>query len=306
LSVNNTGRGPNSSSLPFQNSGYRINNELQSIALELNSRATGHANRLFLSFNRFRDSRTPFSEDFPTIEIGDGGVTYTTVGHEPFSIHNILDQDVFQLTNNFSLFRGKHAYTLGVNYEQFNFFNSFNIFRHGLFQFVSTFDSLATFFRVTDPNNPNRVDFRGMIGSGPFKGEIIKVGQASAYAQDEFAVSPSLTLNIGLRVDVPMYYTDPVDNPYSRGLPALDENDNPEVIDQSKLPGAKPLWSPRVGFNWDVNGDQTTRLRGGTGLGWQRNLESGRESESVSCRSRDTYQKRFDLGAIVRLERDGS
>lgn len=101
LSANGSGRGPNENSLPFQNSGYQINNELHSFALELNSRGKSFANRFFFSYNRFRDFRNPFSEPFPTIEIAENGVTFTTVGHEPFSIHNILDQDVFQFTNKF-------------------------------------------------------------------------------------------------------------------------------------------------------------------------------------------------------------
>ncbi|MBC6952379.1 hypothetical protein DWB58_31085 [candidate division KSB1 bacterium] len=63
-----------------------------------------------------------------------------------------------------------------------------------------------------------------------------------------------------------MYFTDPVDNPFSRGLTALDEKGNAETIEQDKLPGATPLFSPRVGFNWDVNGDRSTQLRGGTGI----------------------------------------
>jgi len=90
LSFNNSGRGPNQTSVPFCKSGYAINNNLHSFALEVNSRATAFANRFFSSYNRFRDFRQPFSEDFPTIEIGEGGVSYTTLGHEPFSIHNIL------------------------------------------------------------------------------------------------------------------------------------------------------------------------------------------------------------------------
>jgi hypothetical protein len=269
LSFNNTGRGPNATSLPFRNSGYAINNKLQSYAFEWNSRSSGYANRLFASYNRFRDSRTPFSEDFPTIEIGDQGVTYTTAGHEPFSIHNILDQDVWQLTNNFSLFAGSHVYTVGANFESFAFFNSFNIFRHGLFHLPgigTTYVSVQEFMTATAPTNPNQVDFRGMIGTGPFKGENVSVGQVSLYAQDEWLKTNRLTLTYGLRLDVPMYYTDPVDNPYSRGLTALDENRNPEVVDQSKLPGATVMLSPRVGFNWDVRGERRTVLRGGTGI----------------------------------------
>ncbi|MFQ5604852.1 MAG: carboxypeptidase regulatory-like domain-containing protein [bacterium] len=284
-----SGRGPNENSLPFQNSGYTINNELHSFALEVNSRGNRFANRFFASYNRFRDHRTPFSEDFPTIEIGEGGQTYTTVGHEPFSIHNILDQDVLQITNNFSLFSGKHVFTFGTTFESFSFFNSFNLFRHGVFlapgdldflapgagflDFIgaTTFASLDNFLRRTDPNHPdydpaNRIDLRSFIGSGPFKGEEIDVGQLALYAQDEFLVSENFNLTYGLRVDFPMYFTDPVDNPFSRALNLLDENGNPETIDQSDLPDVKPLFSPRVGFNWDVKGDRSTQVRGGTGI----------------------------------------
>lgn len=270
ISYNNTGRGPNNTSLPFQNSGYAINNNLHSLAFELNSMFGGNmANHFFASYNRFRDFREPLSENFPTIEIGEGGVTYTTVGHEPFSIHNILDQDVLQVTNNFSYFMGQHVLTAGINYEQFKFFNSFNLFRNGFMGFNSwpggtTFNSVDDFFAATDPANPQ--DFNADIGSGPFKGELIDVGQFAVYGQDEYSVSRDLDLTIGLRVDVPLYNTDPVDNPFSRGLTLLDENDDIENVDQSKLPDAQLLWSPRFGFNWDVKGDRSMQIRGGTGI----------------------------------------
>jgi outer membrane receptor protein involved in Fe transport len=276
LSVNNSGRGPNESSLPFQNSGYAINNDLHSFALELNSRGSGFANRFFASYNRFRDFRQPFSRDFPTLEIaGEDGITYTTVGHEPFSIHNILDQDVFQLTNNFTLFRGRHSLTFGGNFESFSFFNSFNIFRHGLFQLPydfppflrgGTFPSVQAFLDATDPSNPNQLQLNSYVGTGPFKGENIDVGQLGLYAQDELLVSERFNLTAGLRVDFPMYFTDPVDNPFSRASIALDENGQPETVDQSHLPGAKALFSPRVGFNWNVDGERRTQIRGGTGI----------------------------------------
>ncbi len=270
------GRGPNETSLPFRNAGYRINNRLNSFAVELNSRGSTFSNRFFASYNRFRDYREPFSEPFPTIQIDSNGVNLTTLGHEPFSIHNILDQDVYQITNNFDYYLGDHVITGGATYEYFKFFNSFNIFRHGVFflpdflDFIggAQFPSLAEFYARTDPNGSNFYDFRSVVtpSSVPFKGEIIEVAQMSLYAQDEFLVSPVLKLTLGLRADIPMYLTDPVNNPFSRNLTLLDENGNPETVDQSKLAGAKVLFSPRFGFNWDASGDRTTQVRGGTGI----------------------------------------
>ncbi|MGB5288331.1 MAG: TonB-dependent receptor [Ignavibacteriaceae bacterium] len=317
------GRGPNETSLPFQNSGYKINNRLNSFALELNSRSESFANRFFASFNRFRDNRDPFSEPFPTIQINENGVNYTTIGHEPFSIHNILDQDVWQVTNNFSYFLGNHVVTAGGTFEYFKFFNAFNIFRYGLFmvpyQFGgTTFGSLDEFFQSTDPNNPNFIDFRSAfvnpVASSPFKGENIEVGQLSFYVQDEFLVSPVFNLTGGVRVDLPMYFTDPVDNPFSRALELLDENGQSEKIDQSKLPGTQALFSPRIGFNWDVTGNRTTQLRGGTGIFtgrlpfvWVGNVISNPgpnpnlypNADPVTSKDDAVLQQSFDLNGMV-------
>ena len=269
ISIANAGRGPNAASLPFRNAGYEINNQLNSFALELNSRGDAYANRFFASYNRFRDFRAPFSEDYPTIEIAEGGIGYTTLGHEPFSIRNIVEQDVLQLTNNFTAYAGRHELTAGVNFETFGFGNSFNLFRHGLFFLPytlpvgSTFASLEEFFAATEGGAK---DFEAMIGRGPYKGENTDVGQLSVYAQDKFSLGSRLDMTVGLRMDVPMYFNEPVDNPFSRGLQARGRDGAPETVDQSALPDATPLFSPRIGFNWDAAGDGTTRLRGGTGV----------------------------------------
>ncbi len=275
LSPNNTGRGPNENTLPFRNSGYKINNKLNSYALEVNSRFDNISNRFFASYNRFRDSRDPFSAPFPTIQIAEKGITYTTAGHEPFSIHNILDQDVLQFTNNLSYYLDNHVFTAGVNYESFSFFNSFNIFRHGLFFLpygwfpgTATFSSLQQFFDATHPDSTNKANFKSFIGTGPYKGEKVNVAQLAIYAQDEFLISPEFNVTYGIRVDIPFYLTKMVANPFSTDSlkMLLDENGNPEKLDQSKLPDAKPLFSPRIGFNWNVDGKKETQLRGGTGI----------------------------------------
>ena len=145
------------------------------------------------------------------------------------------------------------------------------IFQLGFLDFIgaTTFESLDNFRARTDPDSVSKFydlnalkDFR----PGPFVGENIEVGQLAVYAQDEFQMSEQLKLTYGLRVDFPIYFTEPVDNPFSRAMVLLDENGDPETIDQSKLPGATPLFSPRVGFNYDINGDRSFQVRGGTGI----------------------------------------
>ena len=277
LSYNGTGRGPNQSSLPFRNSGYRINNKLNSFALEVNSQYERFANRFFVSYNRFRDYRDPFSRPFPTIEIAQDGITYTTIGHEPFSVHNILDQDVLQFTDNFTYFLGSHAVTVGATFETFKFFNAFNLFKFGTFLgFLGTlesnplFSSPADFFLHTNPSDAaNFFNFNKVANDAlkvPFKGEDISVGQLALYAQDSYTLTERLNITYGVRVDFPMYFTQPVANPYSASLTLRDAAGKPETVDQSKLPGTKALFSPRIGFNWDIYGDRSTQMRGGTGI----------------------------------------
>ena len=71
-------------------------------------------------------------------------------------------------------------------------------------------------------------DFNSLVtpSTDPFKGEQIEVAQLSFYAQDEFLISPVFNLTYGLRVDIPIYITEPVDNPFSRGLTLLDALSN--------------------------------------------------------------------------------
>lgn len=275
ISINNTGRGPNESSLPFENSGYAINNELNSFVWELNSQGEGFSNRFFTSYNRFRDFRTPNSEPFPTLEIGVNGVTYTTVGHEPFSINNVLNQDVFQLTEELSIYSGNHVYTIGGGYERFQFDNSFNLFFFGNFAAPveaggTAFSSLEEFFEFTDPNSPNFRDFNAEVEAAlqnDFPFAPFQTGQVQFFAQDEYRATDHLNLTFGLRMDIPQYYSDLTPTPDANAQQLLDENGNPEMIEFDQFPGTNVLWSPRLGFNWDASGgSRTTQIRGGTGI----------------------------------------
>src|SRR5207249_8727078 len=99
----------------------------------------------------------------------------------------------------------------------------------------STFSSLSDFMSRIDPANPsyNPLDFNSYVTPAlgtPYKGEDISIGQLGFYVQDEYPASDRLNLTYGLRADFPLYFTDPVDNPSSRLLTALDANGNPETV----------------------------------------------------------------------------
>jgi hypothetical protein len=107
-------------------------NKLNSFNAELKSNFNSkYANKLRLVYTSFRDHREPFSTPFPVVNIDKNGMRYIIAGHEPFSIHNILNQDAFQVTDNFNIFLNKHSLTFGAAFESFKFANSFNLVGYG-------------------------------------------------------------------------------------------------------------------------------------------------------------------------------
>jgi hypothetical protein len=269
------GRSPNVNTLPFRNSGYAINNNINSIVAELSTRLGNKmSNNLVIGYTQFRDFRTPFSAPFPTIEIAENNLSYTTVGHEPFSINNVLDQDVFQFTDNFTIYTGKNTWTFGANFEMFQFNNSFNLFYYGVFpvpaQFGGySFSSVAEFLASTDPSSPSYRDYSAEVAQfqqTPYSLVEVDLGQLGVYGQLERQVNNKVKLTFGLRVDFPMYFSSIESNPLVTALTFKDNDNNDEQLDVGKLPNINPLFAPRFGFNVDLNGDQSTQLRGGTGI----------------------------------------
>lgn len=269
-------RGPDLLTLQFQNSGYRINNKLQGGIVELNSNFNGRfANKLQVGYTRFRDTRDPFSAPFPVININRDGVRYIVAGHEPFSINNKLNQDVYQFTNNFNVYAGKHTLTFGTNFEKFDFDNSFNL---NLYDgtFGPGFASVQAFSdSVARPGFRQLVDkARSTYQTGNWALAETNVGQWGIYAQDEFLITPKLNLTYGIKVDIPLYFDtkEKIDeniarNPaYIPDIQYYNEAGTPVSLDSRVLPKQTPLVSPRVGFNYDILGNGTRKLRGGTGV----------------------------------------
>ncbi|MBO0933109.1 TonB-dependent receptor [Fibrella aquatilis] len=283
-------RGPDFLTLQYYSSGYRINNKLNGGILELNSNFNGrYANKLQVGYTSFRDARDPFSSPFPTINIGKDGVRYIVAGHEPFSINNRLTQDVTQITDNFNIYAGKHTITLGGSFEKFSFGNSFNLGAYaGVFG--PEFASVADFVRTANNLVPYGQDFNGKdtyfkdavagakatFAAGKWALAETNVGQLGLYAQDEWQATQKLVLTYGLKVDMPMYFNtkekiqeniSPDRNCcYFPDRTYFNENGQTVKLNSLELPTTAPLFSPRVGFNYDLKGDGKQKLRGGTGV----------------------------------------
>lgn len=270
------GRGPTSFRLPFENSSYRINNKIHSVVAELNSIFSNKvANKLLVGYTSFRDTRDPKSLPFPVIDIiGSDGNVGITAGSEMFSTSNVLNQDVFQITDNLTYYLDKHTLTVGFNYEQFIFENSFNLF---YYPWVTAFsvegflnNDFAYFTGIPDARTGNLNQDVSNSQAVPYLWSSVNVGQFALYFQDEWQATDKLNLTFGIRGDIPIYYN-PIEN--TTGVQEManfqgwkDENGDAVTINPANWPEAKILWSPRFGFNYDVKGDQTLQVRGGTGI----------------------------------------
>ncbi|WP_276500892.1 TonB-dependent receptor [Terrimonas pollutisoli] len=286
-------RGPDFITQQFRNSGYEIVNKLHSFGTELKSNfGSNAANKLRVVYTTFRDKRNPFSAPFPVLNITKNGTMYIVAGHEPFSIHNRLNQDAFQVTNDFNLYRNKHSFTFGASFESFKFGNSFNLTGYAATLFsdadIQVFkDSVPVSGKYVFGAYPLDVDVataKAAAAANQWTWYYLTVGQFSAYAQDEFQASDNFRLTYGVRMDMPVYFKDKFKFVPAGGTassPTLPNNE-PLVLydkdgrritngvgkdlDNTKLPTKTPLISPRIGFNWDVKGDRTVQVRGGSGL----------------------------------------
>lgn len=279
-------RGPSVNTLQFQNSGYEINNNIRSVQLELNSTLSDEASNKFqIGYTHFDDFRNPLSTPAPTITITKDGSNYIIAGHEPFSINNKLDQKVLQFSDNLNFFKGDHTFTIGLSFEKFQFDNSFNLGAYGARGVFFPTTTMSDFQNLVDSGQlqdlfdaanaaHNSLTANGEGVAGGFTLSETNVGQMSFYAQDEWNVNEKFKLTYGVRFDKPLYFdsAEKAQEVIDRGFVVPDiEYYNPNtgervLIDNTQLPSNQWLISPRLGFNYDVKGDKTFQVRGGSGL----------------------------------------
>lgn len=283
--------------LTFRNANYSVDNNVNSLVAELNSVfGTRFANSLNIGFTSVEDPKrsVPGGETFPFIEVlewngpkpGDVDengnpaelgtpLYYFALGNELYTVGNLLANDIFNITNNFSVFMGRHTITAGMNLEYMTFDNAFNPNAHTFYRF----NTYQNFLDVVIDRKEGAVP-DGFATSYSYEGpqdlpmDATAFGQFGVYLQDKIQVNPDLVVTAGLRVDFPFFPIDLPNNPryddiFSDPSQHFTDPGNPDrriAPDVSVLPEVRPLISPRLSFNYDVHGDNTLRLRGGSGF----------------------------------------
>jgi len=263
-----TTRAPGPNTLPFYGSGYTINNNFNIGIVELDTRFSNKiSNKFTVGYSALRDFRSFLgSSSIPMVDIGNGSnnadgsvtaatATATSFGSELYTAGNLLNTNIFQFSDDLTIFSGKHEFTIGTSNQIQSYTNGFAPDYNGLYTYNSADD-----FLNDKPAAAYTLRYSAVGNGFPFA--KIKASIYSVYVQDRLHLTDNFRLTYGLRADYDQFPT------------TLAANDNAAAltfqggthVDVSKLPKNRIQLSPRVGFNWDVNGDGSTQLRGGSGL----------------------------------------
>ena len=265
---------PSSTRVVFGNTGYIFPSTTNSTAIELKSNFSNTvSNNLILGRTTVLDDRDILGDPFPQVQIPDGNATIV-VGTDNFSYSNIVDQEIYTLTNNLNLYKGKHTITIGTHNELFRIKNLFTIFSTP--RYLYFFDGINRFLGDENPDLFLFGHEQSTTGNIRLGDEAENLGptfnalQMAFYAQDEFQVNNKLKLTFGLRADIPIFLDDaPLNNTdFNTTTVAAIEAEGYDLkgARAGKTPDTQILWSPRVGFNWDPQGDKRTQVRGGFGV----------------------------------------
>ena len=257
--------------LPFSNSNYFQESNFYSLALELNS--TIHSklyNTLRATYTHQNDPRSSNSSPFPFVDILDGSSTftngvltkygnpYTSFGYEPFTAGNLRDVETYSAVDYLSTTVGNHTLTGGLQFDLQSTKNGFQRFATSYYTYNS-WNDFAT--------GKNPLDFAITYSLLPGYEQAFprfKTAQSSAYIQDEYVVNDRFRVTLGLRAELNSYLN--VKEIQKNETAASLTFAGGRRIDTGVLPQNRVLFSPRLGFNWDVKGDRTLQIRGGSGV----------------------------------------
>jgi hypothetical protein len=255
---------------PLAFGGYQFNSTTNASVAQLNTTLGNQVfNELRVGYTTIRDSRDIPANVFPRLEIDlpagscSGTSCRILAGSENSSVANALDQDVLELTDDVSLSRGIHSLTVGTTNQFFGFSNLFAQNIYGLYRF-SNLQAL----QAGTPTQYSYSFFNDTVTGAKERAEF-SVRALSFYAQDRMSLSSRFTLTPGIRFDVTSFPDNPGRNTrfetaFQTAYTAANLGTFTRRTDE--IPESNLQVNPRIGFNWDVTGAQTTQVRGGVGL----------------------------------------
>ena len=254
------------SSMSFANTMYSQDNIVHSFTFDLNSRFTDKlSNQLLATYSKLDDIRDSKSSPFPHIDITYDGNNYMALGYELFTWNNAVHNTIWNIKDDVTYYMENHKITAGVSYEYQMADNMYMRNGTGYYRFNAT-DAMWE----NDVLNPAL-----LFNSDPeivaltygYDGETepaarVQFNKLGVYLQDDWNIINNFKLTYGLRVDGLFFNNS--DLMTNQAIYNLDYNG--EHIDTGKWPGSSLTLSPRLGFTWDVFGDKSLKVRGGTGL----------------------------------------
>jgi len=245
-------------SMAFANSMYAGNRTVNSFSFDLNSRLTENlSNQLLSTYTKMQDPvRDSKSAEFPFIDILDGnGENYMALGYELFTWNNSVNNTVFNIKDDVTWYLGGHKVTGGLSFEHQMADNQYMRNGTGYYRYNSVDDFI-------NGAAPEIVNLTYGYGGESKPASRVQYNKIGVYLQDDWNILDNLKLTYGIRVDGMFFNNgDLMTNKYIYDLDYFGKH-----IDTGLWPGNSLTVSPRVGFNWDVFGDKSLKVRGGTGL----------------------------------------
>lgn len=243
-------------SMAFANSMYSMDNLVHSFSFDLNSRLSDNiSNQLLATFSKLDDMRGSNSTPFPFIDILKDGEAYMSLGYELFTWNNGVHNNVFNIKDEMTYYMGNHKIIGGVSYEYKMADNAYMRNGTGYYRYKS----LEDFMNGATPEIVNLT--YGYDGEANPAARV-RTNTIGIYGQDDWSINDNFKLSYGLRIDGLIFNNADL----MTNQKILDLDYNGRNIDTGKWPATAITFSPRVGFVWDTFGDNSFKVRGGTGL----------------------------------------
>ena len=243
-------------SMAFANSMYSMDNLVHSFSLDLNSRLTENLSNQFLAtYTKADDLRDSNSDEFPFIDILKDNQIYMALGYELFTHQNAVHTTTWNLKDDVTYYLGNHKVMGGLSFEHQMADNQYMRNGTGYYRYTSLDDFLTG-------AAPEVVCLTYGYNGETSPAARVQFNKLGIYAQDEWNINPNFKLSYGLRADG--FFFNNGDLMTNNAILGIDYGGR--SVDTGKWPGTNFSISPRVGFTWDVLGDKSLKVRGGTGL----------------------------------------